>query len=81
MEDLEEDGKIETDDREINCENGMWMKLAQNCLFLICILFNNVSSSDCIASNDRMINTELERIWKEAVMVNLRYYPNTFLEG
>jgi hypothetical protein len=35
----------------------------------VCGLFNNaVSSSDYIASNNMMVN-ELERIWKEAVMV------------
>jgi hypothetical protein len=34
----------------------------------ICGLFNDaVSSSDCIASNDTIIN-ELERMWKEAVV-------------
>jgi hypothetical protein len=45
--------------------------LKMHCLFLFVIysLFNNaVSSSGYILSNDRM-NNELERMWKEAVMV------------
>jgi hypothetical protein len=27
------------------------------------------------------MNDELERIWKEAAVVDLRYYPGIFLEG
>jgi hypothetical protein len=38
--------------------------------------------SDYIASNERMIvNNELERMWKEAVVAQLRYYPGICLEG
>jgi hypothetical protein len=29
----------------------------------------------------RLVNNKLERIWKEAIMVQSRYYPSTFLEG
>jgi hypothetical protein len=40
--------------------------------FIACALFNDaVSRSDCIASGDRM-NNELERMWKEAVVVRLK---------
>jgi hypothetical protein len=35
----------------------------------MCDLFNNVvSSSDYIASDNRVINNVLERMWKEAVV-------------
>jgi hypothetical protein len=44
------------------------------------ILFNDVNSLDYIASKDRRIN-ELIRMWKEAVLPNLRYYHGICLEG
>jgi hypothetical protein len=36
---------------------------------------DNFSYQDCIASDGGMINYELERIWKKAVMASPRYYP------
>jgi hypothetical protein len=29
---------------------------------------------------DRLMNNELERIWKEAIRPNLKYYPPIFLQ-
>jgi hypothetical protein len=51
------------------------IKLCRDLIFFFCVyylficgLFNHaVSSSECIASNQMMIN-ELERIWKESVV-------------
>jgi hypothetical protein len=37
----------------------------------VCLFNDTVSISDCIASNDRT-NNELERIWKEALVVQLK---------
>lgn len=36
--------------------------------------------ADHVTSNGGMID-ELETIWKEVIMSNLRYYPNIFLKG
>jgi hypothetical protein len=36
--------------------------------------------ADYVTLSDRIID-ESERIWKEVIMSNLRYYPNICLEG
>jgi hypothetical protein len=49
-------------------------------LYFICGLFNDaVSSLDCIALNDTVIN-ELERMWKEAVMAQFKVLTWKLLE-
>jgi hypothetical protein len=50
-------------------------------LFYSCGLFNDaVSSSDCIASNDRM-NNELEKIWKEGIVAKFMAIPRNLRGG
>jgi hypothetical protein len=39
-------------------------------------------TSDYMASNDWIIvNNKAERLWKQVMVANLKYYPGIFLEG
>jgi hypothetical protein len=49
-------------------------------LFTYDLFKTAVTSSDYIASNDRMIN-KLEGLWKDAIEPNLRYYSGICVEG
>jgi hypothetical protein len=40
----------------------------------------HTNGSDFFASIIRLINNELERMWKEAIVAQLKYYTNIYLE-
>jgi hypothetical protein len=50
-------------------QDELWHTAERELLFAYSLFNDAFRSSDCIASNDRMIvNNELERAWKEAVV-------------
>jgi hypothetical protein len=60
-----------------NCNSqwlGHWALLRIFAYFIYASFSDIVSNSHYIVSNGRMSN-ELERIWKEAVVFYLRFYP------
>jgi hypothetical protein len=44
------------------------------------VTYRRFKHKDCIVSDDRMVDDELERIWRKAVVSSI-YYHSIFLEG
>jgi hypothetical protein len=51
-------------------------------IFFFCLFNTSLNVSDCIAPNDWMVvNSELQRMWKEAVMAQFEILSRNLLKG
>jgi hypothetical protein len=50
-------------------------------MFVYCLFIYDDCGLDCVASDFRMMNVELERMWKEAIVAYFGNYSNIRLEG